>query len=127
MKTADIIKIAFVLTGLFIMGLTFYLHSVKKLTVNLAVAWEAIGIGLVLVGAVPVFSAWCYLVSEGTIVAMFLVGVVAVWGGYELSIQISSLSMKTQELAIQVSLLNQENERILKELCEITGKSAREL
>lgn len=127
MKTADIIKIAFVLTGLFIMGLTFYLHSVKKLTVNLAVAWEAIGIGLVLVGVIPIFSSWCYLVGEGTIVAMFLVGIVAVWGGYELSIQISSLSMKTQELAIQVSLLNQENERILKQLCEITGKNEREL
>ncbi len=58
---------------------------------------------------------------------MFLVGAVAVWSGYELSVQISSLSLKTQELAMQVSLLNQENERMLKALSELTGKDVRDI
>lgn len=127
MNTAIIVKIGMIVTGLLIMGLTFYLHAAKKLTVNLAVAWEGIGVGLVLIGAIPVLSAWCYLVGEGTIIAMFLVGSVVVWSGYELSIQISSLAMKTQELAMQVSLLNQENERILNELSKLTGKEIRDL
>lgn len=127
MNTAIIVKIGMIVTGLLIMGLTFYLHAVKKLAVNLAVAWEGIGVGLVLIGAIPVLSAWCYLVGEGTIIAMFLVGSVVVWSGYELSIQISSLAMKTQELAMQVSLLNQENERILNELSKLTGKEIRDL
>ena len=35
--------------------------------------------------------------------------------------------MKNQELAILVSLLNQENERILRELEKLTVKNAREL
>lgn len=125
--TATITKIALILTGLWIMGKTFHLHSVKKLTVNLAVAWEVIGIGLLLIGAVPVLSSWTNHIGQGTMIAVFLVGVVTVWSGYELSIQISSLLMKTQELAMQVSLLNQENERIMKELCTLTGKSKREL
>ena len=99
----------------------------KKLAINLAVAWEGIGIGLVLVGAIPVLSAWCYQVGEGTAVAMFLVGAVAVWSGYELSIQISVLSMKMQEIAMQVSLLNQENERMLNKLSEITGENKRDI
>lgn len=72
-------------------------------------------------------SSWCYLIGEGTVVAMFLVGAVAVWSGYELSVQISSLSLKTQELAMQVSLLNQENERMLKALSELTGKDVRDI
>lgn len=127
MNTAIIVKIGMIVTGLLIMGLTFYLHAVKKLAVNLAVAWEGIGVGLVLIGAIPVLSAWCYLVGEGTVIAMFLVGSVVVWSGYELSIQISSLAMKTQELAMQVSLLNQENERILNELSKLTGKEIRDL
>lgn len=127
MNTAIIVKIGMIVTGLLIMGLTFYLHAAKKLAVNLAVAWEGIGVGLVLIGAIPVLSAWCYLVGEGTIIAMFLVGSVVVWSGYELSIQISSLAMKTQELAMQVSLLNQENERILNELSKLTGKEIRDL
>lgn len=127
MSIAAIVRIGISATGFLIMGLTFYLHAVKKLTVNLAVAWEGIGIGLVLVGAIPVLSSWCYLICEGTVVAMFLVGAVAVWSGYELSVQISSLSLKTQELAMQVSLLNQENERMLKALSELTGKDVRDI
>ena len=127
MSIAAIVRIGISTTGFLIMGLTFYLHAVKKLTVNLAVAWEGIGIGLVLVGAIPVLSSWCYLSGEGTVVAMFLVGAVAVWSGYELSVQISSLSLKTQELAMQVSLLNQENERMLKALSELTGKDVRDI
>lgn len=78
-------------------------------------------------GAVPLFSSWCYLLARGTMIAMFLVGGLTIWGGFELSLMISSLAMKNQELAVQVSLLNQENERILDELCELTGKSRREL
>lgn len=127
MSIAAIVRIGISATGFLIMGLTFYLHAVKKLTVNLAVAWEGIGIGLVLVGAIPVLSSWCYLIGKGTVVAMFLVGAVAVWSGYELSVQISSLSLKTQELAMQVSLLNQENERMLKALSELTGKDVRDI
>lgn len=127
MSTAVIVRIGIVVTGLLIMWQSFYLHALKKLAINLAIAWEGIGIGLVLVGAIPVLSAWCYQIGEGTVIAMFLVGVVAVWSGYELSIQISILSMKTQELAMQVSLLNQENERILKELSELTRKDVREI
>ena len=67
------------------------------------------------------------MLFRSTVVAMFLVGAVAVWSGYELSVQISSLSLKTQELAMQVSLLNQENERMLKALSELTGKDVRDI
>ena len=123
MSVAVLLRIGIVVTGLLIMWQAFYMHAVKKLAINLAVAWECIGIGLVLVGAIPVLSAWRYQVGEGTAVAMFLVGAVAVWSGYELSIQISVLSMKMQEIAMQVSLLYQENERMLNKLSELTGEN----
>ena len=124
MSVAVLLRIGIVVTGLLIMWQSFYMHAVKKLAINLAVAWEGIGIGLILVGAIPVLSAWCYQVGEGTAVAMFLVGAVAVWSGYELSIQISVLSMK---IAMQVSLLNQENERMLNKLSELTGENTRDI
>ena len=112
MSVAVLLRIGIVVTGLLIMWQSFYMHAVKK---------------LVLVGAIPVLSAWCYQVGEGTAVAMFLVGAVAVWSGYELSIQISVLSMKMQEIAMQVSLLNQENERMLNKLSELTGENKRDI
>lgn len=50
MSVAVLLRIGIVVTGLLIMWQSFYMHSVKKLAINLAVAWEGIGIGLVLVG-----------------------------------------------------------------------------
>ncbi len=120
MNTAAFIKTGLIITGIVIMALTFFLHAVRKLTVNLAVVWEFLGLTAILTGAVPAFSGWCYLLARGTAVAMFTIGVLVLWGGYQLCILISSLSMKNQELAMQVSLLNQENEKILRELEKIT-------
>ena len=120
MSTAAFIKTGLIITGIVIMALTFFLHAVRKLTVNLAVVWEFLGLSAILTGAVPAFSGWCYLLARGTAVAMFTIGVLVLWGGYQLCILISSLSMKNQELAMQVSLLNQENEKILRELEKIT-------
>lgn len=120
MNTAAFIKTGLIITGIVIMALIFFLHAVRKLTVNLAVVWEFLGLTAILTGAVPAFSGWCYLLARGTAVAMFTIGVLVLWGGYQLCILISSLSMKNQELAMQVSLLNQENEKILRELEKIT-------
>ena len=120
MNTAQIIKTGLVITGLIIMALTFFLHAMRKLTVNLAVVWEFLGLAAILVGAVPAFSGWCYLIAKGTAIAMFTVGGLMVWGGYQLCILISSLSMKNQELAMQVSLLNQENEKLIRDLRKLT-------
>ena len=116
MNTAIMIKTGLVITGIVIMALTFFLHAIRKMTVNLAVVWEFLGVAAILTGAVPAFSGWCHLLARGTAIAMFVIGILVVWGEYQLCILISALSMKNQELAMQVSLLNQENELMLHEL-----------
>mgnify|MGYP000444138625 CR=1 FL=1 len=63
----------------------------------------------------------------GASLFFLITALLVLWGVYQMTIQISSLLMKNQELAILVSLLNQENERILRELEKLTGKNAREL
>lgn len=55
MSIAFLAKIGLIMTGVIVMVLTFFCIR-QKLTVNLAVAWEAIGIGLILVGTVPFFQ-----------------------------------------------------------------------
>lgn len=116
LSTAVIMKTGLIIVGVMIMIMSFVFHAKRKLTVNLAVVWEFLGFALILIGAVPVFSSWCHLLARGTVIAMFVVGVLALWGSYILCILISNLSMKNQELAMQVSLLNQENELMLKEI-----------
>lgn len=127
MSAATIVKFCVILVGIGIMAITFVLHAEKKLTVNLAVTWELLGIAVILSGAVPKFSGWSSRLSLGSLVALLITAFLVLWGVYQMTIQISSLIMKNQELAIQVSLLNQENERILQELENLTGKSTREL
>ena len=122
MSTAAIVKACVILMGIGIMIVTFVLHAKKKLTVNLAVTWE-----LLLSGAVPRFSGWSSRIGLGSLVVLLITALLVLWGVYQMTIQISSLLMKNQELAILVSLLNQENERILRELEKLTGKNAREL
>lgn len=129
MSTAAIVKACVILMGIGIMIVTFVLHAKKKLTVNLAVTWELLGIAAILSGAVPRFSGWSSRIGLGSLVVLLITALLVlwVWGVYQMTIQISSLLMKNQELAILVSLLNQENERILRELEKLTGKNAREL
>ena len=127
MSTAAIVKFSVILVGIGIMAITFVLHAEKKLTVNLAVTWELLGIAAILSGAVPKFSGWSSRLSLGSLVVLLITAFLVLWGVYQMTLQISSLIMKNQELAIQVSLLNQENERILQELEKLTGKSTREL
>lgn len=116
LSTGIIMKAGLIIIGVIIMVMSFVFHAKRKLTVNLAVVWEFLGFALILIGAVPVFSSWCHLLARGTVIAMFVVGALALWGSYILCILISNLSMKNQELAMQVSLLNQENEMMLKEI-----------
>ena len=116
LSTAVIMKIRLIIVGVMIMIMSFVFHAKRKLTVNLAVVWEFLGFALILIGAIPVFSSWCYLLAKGTVIAMFVIGALALWGSYILCILLSNLSMKNQELAMQVSLLNQENELMLKEI-----------
>lgn len=127
MSTAAIVKACVILMGIGIMIVTFVLHAKKKLTVNLAVTWELLGIASILSGAVPRFSGWSSRIGLGSLVVLLITALLVLWGVYQMTIQISSLLMKNQELAILVSLLNQENERILRELEKLTGKNAREL
>ena len=127
MSTAAIVKACVILMGIGIMIVTFVLHAKKKLTVNLAVTWELLGIAAILSGAVPRFSGWRSRIGLGSLVVLLITALLVLWGVYQMTIQISSLLMKNQELAILVSLLNQENERILRELEKLTGKNAREL
>ena len=118
-----IIRIGLVLVGVVIMALSFWMNSYKKITVNFAVVWEILGVLLILIGIIPVFSEWTQWVSSGTGLAFFCVGIVFLFEEIRTSMLISQLVMKNQEMAMQISLLNQENEYVMNEL-ERLGKAA---
>ncbi len=120
--TADIVKYGIIAAGVFIMISSFWYHSYRKLTVNLAVVWEIFGAILIVTGIFPVLSSWAHHISRGTGLALFFMGAVCLWGGFQFNLLLSRLAMKNQELAIQVSLLIQENERIMRQIEEQTDR-----
>ena len=112
MGMADIIKYGIIFMGIAIMLSSFWFHSIKKMTSDLAVVWCLLGLVMVVVGLVPALSAgWTGL-------ALFGVGSACLWGAFQICLLISRLLTQNQELAMQVSLLLEENRRILAKLEE---------
>jgi hypothetical membrane protein len=83
----------------------FIVYSRQKLTEKYAFLWALAGAVLILSGVVPVLADWKILAGLLLFVLLFLL--------YTMSRSISDLTRKNQELAMQVSLLNNENEQML--------------
>lgn len=115
----SIMRIGITIVGVVLIIVSFWKHSVKKLAVNYAVIWALLGILLVLLGSVPAFSRWTTLLSPEMRLMGFCVAVLILFTEVQSSLTISQLTFKTRELAMHVSLLNEENERIMDELREM--------
>lgn len=122
MEAEVIFRISAVVTGVFLLVLAFISLVKKKMTEGIALGWAVGSVLLILIGVIPCLSDWTSKVSITHVIALILFAAFVVGYVFKLSSTISQLTMKTQELAMQVSLLNQENERILNELEELTGK-----
>ncbi len=119
MDTSVLLRPAMCVIGGAIMAAGFLCLSQKKMTVNLALVAEFLGAALIVTGAVPAFSAWTKLLSMGTGTALLAIGAVGVLGAFQVALLISKLLMRQEELAVQVSLLLEENRRLDKRLGEI--------
>ena len=62
---------------------------------------------------------WRRYISGSTLVIVLLVGFCVGWGAFFISTKVSELMRKNLELAMQVILLNNENEQIRRQLAEI--------
>ena len=112
MSTLALIRLGVILVGLALAVCSFGSHAAKKMNSDLAVAWCILGVSLVIMGAVPALSAWLELVSFWTAVALFGVGTAGLGGAFELSVLISRALTQNKELAMQISLLLQENQQL---------------
>ena len=114
-----IIRILMVGTGILFLVLAFWAYTRQKLNDSMALIWAFVSIALVITGAVPAVSKH---LSESLLIFMFIICLLLLFLLFKVSKAVSVLSMKNQELAMQVSLLNQENERILHKLGILTDE-----
>lgn len=94
--------------GIAVMLCSFWFLSVKKMTADFAVIWEILGVLLLMIGAVPGLSGWTLNLFARGEQLVICIGVAGVFFCYLFSLLISRLSMKNHGLAIEVSMLLQE-------------------
>ena len=123
MNAELIFRIILIIAGVFLLFCSFMSLVKKKMTEGMVLRWAVGSILLIIMGVVPSLSDWSSKLSTTHIIALVLCSAFILGFVFKISSSLSQLAMKNQELAMQVSLLNQENERILYEIEQLTGKS----
>lgn len=126
-SAGDLLRIILIITGVYMMAITIISLSKRKMNESFCLAWGVLSTAVILAGVLLRPSEWIYYISELGMALVLIMLFAFLYAAYFVSLKVSELNRKNQELAIQVSLLNQENERILKNLSELTGKDIRDL
>ena len=124
---ADILCIITIIEGIVLLIVDFLSFVYQKITIGIGLCWGAFAIVFVLLGAVPGLSDWTGIIPKEAVPAFILISLSILICFFYLSCAVSQLLRKNQELAMHVSLLNQENEIILEKLKEgIVSKEEKE-
>lgn len=123
---AHILCLITVLEGIVLLIVDFISFVYQKITVGIELCWSAFAVLLILLGVVPGLSEWSKAIPIEAVPAFLLISLAIIFSFFYLSCAISQLLRKNQELAMHVSLLNQENEIILQKLKENSAKEGKE-
>ena len=116
MGTGDGLRLFMITAGLAVAGMAVASLAKKRMTEAFCIAWSALAVMLVCGGIVLRPSGWSVYISwHGLLLAVSGLAVLLA-GVFFLSVRVSVLSRQVRELAIQVSLLNQENGEIRRAL-----------
>lgn len=123
----NILRIVLFLIGISLLIITVVSLAKRKMNESFCLAWGIVSVAIILAGCLLRPSGWTRFMSVTGLVLVLVIIFSAIYAVLFVSLKISELMRKNTELAIQVSLLNQENERILDRLSELTGVEKREL
>lgn len=116
MEVGDILRLFVIVSGVFMVVGVILSLAKRKMTEPFCLAGVFLSALMILSGALlNPFQMKRYVSTRGLILTIIIVSGV-LWGLWFISMQISILKRKNQELAMQVSLLNNDYEKIIKEL-----------
>lgn len=125
-----IVRIGLLVLGALFIAFVWRAMVKKKVTEANALVWMAFGIGIFVCGLFPglVIGVADFLGIAYAPTAFFVLAIVVLmFLVFRNSLRLSELDMQVRELAMHISLLNQENERLLREMTRLTGKDKTEL
>jgi len=108
MDVGVVLRIAMILTGVFLFIITLSSLAKRKMTDSFALAWELVSIIFVLTGILLHPAELAHYISGTGMLLAGTIGFCLVFGAYFISIRVSKLTRQSLELAIQIALLKQE-------------------
>ena len=122
-----VLRIIMVVAGCLFLILNFVTYVKKNLTEKFTWMWTFFCVVMILSGIVPGLNNWSFQFNSWGYMALCIILVLIVQFIFIITKEIANLKKRNKERAMHVSLLNQENERILAQLEKLTGKTKAEL
>lgn len=119
METGVLLKVFIIILGAWLLVMAVLSLAKRRMTELFCLAWAVLAGLMILIGMLLQPSQLDRYISTRVFVLILLMVIGVVWGLWFISTQVSILMRKNQELAMQLSLLNQDSEKIQKELEEI--------
>lgn len=119
MEVGNILRIIIIITGVVLLCITVSSLAKRRMTEPFCLTWGLISIIIILAGVLLRPMILNRYISTTGMALVLLLGFCAIYGAYIMSARVSELMRRNLELAMQVSLLNQENEVIKKRLEEL--------
>lgn len=126
MELVYVLQSIIVATGIILLIVTINSLAHRKMTESFCLAWGLIALILVLAGFFLRPTEWSRYISPMGLIMVVMIGFCVVYVAYFMSTKVSELSRKNQELAIQVSLLRQENQLVMQQLEQLTIAAEKE-
>lgn len=123
MELVRMVGIVMIVLSVLLLLRSFLAYAKHKLTENFGMIWGLAALCFLVTGILLLVMKQN---STALLVIAVIFGVLLIVSLFGLSQAVSVLIMKNQELAMQVSLLNQENESILQELMTVKEQNAHE-
>ncbi len=105
----DILRLILALTGVGLFAMTLSSLAKRKMTESFCLTWGIVAAMMILAGLVLRPYGIMGMLSPTALVVIVVVGYCILFGSFYITGKVSELTRKNQELAIQVSLINQEN------------------
>lgn len=119
MNVGTILRICVIAAGAYMLLKAVLSLARRKMTDSFCLAWAILSALMILSGILLNPSQMDRYVSVRGLVLIMVIVAGSIWGLWFISTQVSVLERRNQELAIQLSLLNRECEKLMQEVEEL--------
>ena len=116
MASGDILRLFVIVAGAYMLVKAVLSLAKRKMTEPFCLAWALLSTLMIFSGVLLNPSQLDRYISTRGLILIIIVVSGILWGLWFISTQVSLLKRRNQEMAMQISLLNNDCEKILKEL-----------